>query len=90
MSMELDLDLTELGRSAEVTAEVMKLTEAAAEVVRATAPVDTGAYRDGIKTRLRSGRGRNVGRVELTDDKSILIEAKTGVAYRALKSVSGR
>ena len=95
MAAEMDLKWSpsffeELGTSREVTSAVMGMAEAAAEAARATAPVDTGDYKSGIKTDLRRGRGRNVGRVEFTDPKSLLVESRTGNAYRAIRAVKGR
>lgn len=89
--MHLDINdgvFEQIGRSSEMNAALMDIAGAAAEVARATAPVDTAAYQNGIKAELRQGRGRNVGRVESTDGKTMLIEAQTGNLYRALRTVS--
>lgn len=75
-----------VGHSDEMARAVMVIAEAAAGIARATAPVDTGAYRDSIRAELYRGRTRVVGRVNLTDPKSLLIESRTGNAIRALRS----
>lgn len=69
---------------------VERLTQAAAEktasTARATAPVDSGAYRDGIRVLVRESKYRRVYRVTGTDPKTMLIESKTGNLARALKA----
>lgn len=73
------------------SAGVERVTRATAEkvrdVARATAPVKTGAYRDGIVVRRQQTTYRTVHRVVGRDPKTLLVEAKTGNLARALKSV---
>lgn len=88
MDIKINNDFfTQLGRSPEVERAVLGVAEAAAEVAKATAPVDSGDYKNGIRAELRRGRGRSVGRVESTDGKTMLIESRTGNLHRALRSV---
>lgn len=72
------------------TAGVQSLQQAVAERVlsaaQASAPVDTKAYRNGLRIRKRASRYRDVFLVEGTDPKTLLIESKTGNLARALKS----
>lgn len=79
----------QMGRSPEVTDETMRLTEIGAAVARTNAPVDSGDYKAGIRSELRRGKGRNVGRVNFSDPKSLIVESKTGNAYRALRAMRG-
>lgn len=53
---------------------------------KATAPVKSGAYRDSLKIRVAQRGYRNAFLVEGTDEKTLLIESKTGNLARALKS----
>lgn len=80
-----DAFFAELGKSAGVTQLVKETTGRVARTARSTAPVDTGAYREGIQERIKPARYRNVGIVEGTDSKTLLIEAKTGNLARAVK-----
>lgn len=52
---------------------------------RADAPVDSGDYRDGLHIEHRESRYRRVTRVVGSDEKTLLIESKTGNLARALK-----
>lgn len=76
--------MDELARSPAVTGPVMKATEKIAQTIRNDAPVDSGDFRDGIQTHLKF-QERGVGIVQATDEKSLIIEAKTGVMARAVK-----
>lgn len=76
-----------LGRSPEVEAAVTDIATSVAGQARATAPVDTGAYREGIGVEIRRGRGRTVARAVAKDPKSMLVEAKTGNLQRAGRAV---
>lgn len=71
--------------SAEVEGLVMDATEEVAEQARATAPVDTGAYRAGIVT-AKKYQKRVVGLVQATDPGSMAIEARTGNLARAVRA----
>ncbi len=73
-------------RSPGVDGIVKQAAERAASVARATAPVDTGSYRDRIRVVVRESRYRRVYRVVAQDPKSLIIESKTGNLARALKA----
>lgn len=72
------------------SAGVEELTKQPAERVlsraKATAPVDTGSYRDHLHIERRESRYRVVFRVVGSDPKTLLIESKTGNLARALKA----
>ncbi len=53
---------------------------------KATAPVDTGEYRDGLHLEHHDSRFRRTTRVVGSDDKTMLIESKTGNLARATKA----
>lgn len=78
-----------LARSSGIVNVVRQTTERLAGVIRSTAPEDKGDYRNGIHTRVKFQR-RPVGVVEATDEKSLIIEAKTGVMARAVKRSARR
>jgi len=80
---------SEMGHSAEVTDLVKAKAEEAAAIARATAPVDTGAYRDSIHVEVVSWPTRNAALVIASDPKALLIESETGNLVRALKRVTG-
>ena len=61
--------------------------EQALAIARATAPVDTGAYRAGLAVEAKRSAHRTVYRVVGHDRKTLLVEAKTGNLVRALKAV---
>ena len=69
---------------------VQALEKAAAERVlaaaKASAPVDTGDYKAGLRIEKAEAKHRTVYLVVGTDWKTLLIEAKLGVLARALKS----
>lgn len=79
----------ELGKSSGVTSLVKRKTQDVARIAIATAPVDTGAYRDLIEVRVKTARYRNVGLVVGTDWKTLLVEAKTHNLVRALRQAKG-
>ena len=70
-------------------AGVRALTRGAAEkalnIARANAPVDTGAYRDGLQVEAVQHAHRTTYRVVGTDAKTMLIESQTGNLVKALK-----
>lgn len=72
------------------TPRVQNLTdetaEAALNAARASAPVDEGDYRDGLRLEHHESRYRRTARVVGTDPKTLLIESMRGVLARALKS----
>lgn len=73
------------------TAPVQRVQEEAAQRVlaraRADAPVDSGAYKRGLRIRKAERGYRTAYLVEGTDEKTLLIEAQRGTLARALKSV---
>lgn len=82
-------DLDALSRSPEIAGAVMKATERIAQTIRNDAPVDSGDFKAGIKTHLKYQQ-RAVGVVEATDEKSLIVEARTGVMARAVKRSARR
>ena len=80
-------DLDELARGPEITAAVMRETNRIATIIVADAPVGSGDYKAGIRTGLKY-QERSVGVIEATDEKSLLIEAKTGIMARAVKKAA--
>lgn len=77
----------ELSRSAGVTDLCVKAAEKVADAARASAPVDSGDYRDGIVV-VTKQQQRSVAVVKGTDPKTMLIESKTGNLARALRTVA--
>lgn len=77
----------EILRSAQVDGLCRAKADQALAVARATAPVDTGAYRDGLAVEPRESAHRRSWRVVGHDPKTLLIEARTGNLARALKAV---
>ena len=61
--------------------------EQALAIARASAPVDTGAYRAWLAVEAKRSAHRTVYRVVGHDRKTLLVEAKTGNLVRALKAV---
>lgn len=72
----------------EVRAELRRRAERVAAQARSTAPVETGAYRDGI-TVFDVTTDRAVVRVGSTARHAPLVEAKTGNLARALDAAGG-
>ena len=72
------------------SAGVKALTKAAAEKAlaqaKASAPMDTGDYRDGLKVEEVAREHRTTYMVVGHDRKTMLIESKTGNLARALKA----
>lgn len=81
-----DAFFDEVLNSQEMAALTREAAERIATTAKATAPVDTGAYRDGITTATRKVGDRTSSFAEATDPKSILIEARTGNMARALRA----
>jgi hypothetical protein len=75
----------EILKSAGVQQATKAAAERAANIARATAPVDTGAYRDGITLEEHDWKYRVGYLVVGHDPKTLLIESKTGNLARALK-----
>lgn len=82
-----DAFFEQLGKSPEVTALCVKKAEEIAAAARASAPRDTNDYANGIVVRVVEHARRNTALVVATDEKSMLIESKTGNLARALKQV---
>lgn len=86
--MKFDNDyFNRLGHSPKVTALLVAKAEQVAEAARATAPVDTGDYRDSITVSVKRAARRNVALVTAEDPKSMFIESETGNLARALNAV---
>lgn len=77
----------EILRSAQVENLCRSKAEQALTVIRATAPVDTGAYRDGFELEVHESAHRRSFRVVGHDWKTILLESRGGYLARALKAV---
>lgn len=84
-----DWDMDALTREPGIVSAVRGATERIAAAARANAPVDSGEYKNGIRTRLKY-QDRVVGVVEATDEKSLIIEAREGVLARATKRSARR
>lgn len=71
------------------SAGVRAMTRGAAEkalgIAKANAPVDTGAYRDGLEIKTVQRAHRTTCMVVGTDSKTMLVESRTGNLARALK-----
>lgn len=78
-----------LSRSAGVAALVDEVVDRVAETARSTAPDATGEYKAGIVTASKL-QERYVGLVIATDDKSMIIESRTGNLARALRTNTKR
>lgn len=72
------------------SAGIRKLSDEAAHralgIAKATAPVDSGDYRDRLVVEHYEAKYRQTARVVGTDAKTLLIESKTGNLARALKA----
>ncbi len=73
-------------RQPKVEAVVDQAAQRALAVAKATAPVDSGEYRDGLHIEHHDSRYRRAARVVGGDDKTMIIESKTGNLARALKA----
>lgn len=74
-------------RSAGIEALCRTKTENALAIAQSTAPVDTGAYRDGLAIEKVPHKYRDTYEVVGHDKKTLLVESKTGNLARALKAV---
>lgn len=86
--MRLDINdsfFDDVLNSAAVRAMTRGAAEKAAALARANAPVDTGAYRDGIQVVPVQRAHRTTYMVVGTDEKTMLVESHTGNLVRALK-----
>lgn len=82
-----DAFFDEVLRSAQVESLCRSKAEQALAVARASAPVDTGAYRDGLSVEVVDHAHRRSFCVVGHDRKTLLVEAKTGNLARSLKAV---
>lgn len=73
-------------RSSGVKSLCSQKAEKVLQAAKASAPVDSGAYRDGLQLRTVSRAHRDTIMVVGTDAKTMLIESKTGNLARALKA----
>lgn len=77
-------DLDGLLKTPAVAAAVRRSAEKMAAAARASAPVETGAYRAGIEVVDEVHGDRAVSRVYANAPHSLVVEAKTGNLSRAL------
>ena len=75
----------EMLNSVGVRALARGAAEKALNIARASAPVDTGAYRDGLQVEAVQHAHRTTYMVIGTDAKTMLIESQTGNLVKALK-----
>ncbi|WP_267326711.1 HK97 gp10 family phage protein [Bifidobacterium longum] len=80
-----DVFFDEMLNSAGVRALTRGAAEKALNIAKANAPVDTGAYRDGLQVEAVQHAHRTTYRVVGTDAKTMLIESQTGNLVKALK-----
>lgn len=81
-----DAFFDEILNSAGVRAMTRGAAEKALGVARANAPVDTGAYRDGLEVMAVQHAHRTTFMVVGTDAKTMLVESRTGNLRKALKA----
>ena len=82
-------DLDALTHDPGIVGAVKRATDSIAATARSDAPVADGDYKAGIRTRIKY-QERPVGLVEATDEKSLIIEARTGNLARAVKKNARR
>lgn len=76
----------ELMNSAGVKAMTRRAAEKTLEYAKSHAPVDTGAYRDGLQIEEVKHAHRTTCMVVGTDPNTLLVESKTGNLRKALKA----
>lgn len=76
-----------IGRDPGIVGLCKRAADQVANNARASAPVASGDYRDGIVVEERSAAYRDMFRVVATDEKSMGVESRTGNLARALKGV---
>jgi hypothetical protein len=76
----------QLGGSSRVRAIVTQKAEQVAARARATAPVDTGDYVNGIHVEVKESAHRVVATVVASSEHSMIVESQTGNLRRALNS----
>ena len=80
----------QIGKSAGVVGLTKKGAEKVLAEAKATAPVDSGDYKEGLHLERDDSRYRAVFLVMGDDWKTLLVEAWTGNLARALKKVARR
>ena len=73
-------------RESKVEAVVDAAAEKVLAAAKASAPVDTGDYRNSLHIEHHNAKYRRSARVVGDDDKTMLIEAKSGNLARAVKA----
>jgi len=73
-------------RQPKVEALVDNVAEVAMSNMKASAPVDSGDYRDAFHIEHHESRYRRTARVVNDDEKVLVIESKQGVMARGLKA----
>lgn len=81
-----DVFFDQIMNSAGVRAMTRGAAEKALGVAKANAPIDTGAYRDGLEVKAVQHAHRTTYMVVGTDAKTMLVESKTGNLRKALKA----
>ncbi|TPF87444.1 hypothetical protein BW13_00920 [Bifidobacterium sp. UTCIF-37] len=81
-----DAFFDEILHSAGVRAMTRGAAEKALGVAKANAPVDTGAYRDGLEVKAVEHAHRTTYMVVGHDPKTMLVESQTGNLRRALRA----
>lgn len=90
MAVEFDPKFfTNILNSAEVTAVTEQKAREALAIAKASAPVDSGDYRDGLHTETVKVGDRTSAIVAGDDWKTLLVESQTGNLARALRAVKG-
>ena len=73
-------------QSEAVKALTKRAADKALAYARAHAPVDSGAYRDGLEVQAVKHAHRTTYQVVGTDSKTLLVESETGNLRKALKA----
>ena len=81
-----DVFFDQIMNSAGVRAMTRGAAEKALGVAKANAPIDTGAYRDGLEVKAVQHAHRTTYMVVGTDAKTMLVESKTSNLRKALKA----
>lgn len=76
-----------VAKSPEVAGLVRGICDQIAGNARASAPVDTGEYRDSIHVEMEATPYRVIGKVVASSGHAMAVEARTGNLQRALRSV---
>jgi hypothetical protein len=78
--------MAKLLSSAGVQADLQRRARTVEGIARQIAPIDTGAYHDGITSWVEQHKDRVVVKIGSTDRKSPIVEASTGTMVRALRA----